>query len=377
MTMIDVITIGLCLFSLLYILSSLYLLRQRHPEQQNSKSNRRVNVLIAARNEERNLRNCLLSLTKQDYPHELYHVTILDDDSQDATAEIARYFCKTQTNFHYKHIKNTIGNLKGKMNALAQGLADLEGDIVLITDADCIVPPTWIKTMVSYFDKSTGLIGALTSLTPLQWTKAPVKDTLFHKIQTLDWFFLQAVARLSSNAGKAVTVLGNNFGFSLQAYRETGGFEEMGFSITEDYALMRAIERIGSWSIKHINDPNAAIFSYPLDNLKGFILQRLRWIKGGKSARPWAYFLMGTSFITHLLIITAFVLIPVNPITLLSFLLIVFTDYQTTKSNLDSSHLEYLKNYFILFEIFYILYTVLFAVYFALPLKVVWKNRRL
>jgi chlorobactene glucosyltransferase len=45
-------------------------------------------VLIPARNEELNIKNCVESLTKQDYPN--YEILILDDNSADNTSEIVR-----------------------------------------------------------------------------------------------------------------------------------------------------------------------------------------------------------------------------------------------------------------------------------------------
>jgi len=374
---IDTITLLLFVFSLVYLLSAAYLLSRPHPHPDTIEKSVKIAVLIAVRNEEKYLSGLLKSLENQNYRKNIYDVFILDDDSNDASPTIAKTFCERNTNFHLKTIKRQMNNLTGKMNVLAQGLSELECDLVLITDADCITPPNWIKTFASYIDKKTGLIGALTSLSPVNDINPDYKNKLFQKIQTLDWYFLQSVARKSSNAGKPVTVLGNNFAFSLKAYREVGGFESIGFSITEDYALLKAIEKTGHWDIKHMNDPGAIIFSYPLNTLKEFFLQRMRWIRGGKSARPWGYFLMTTSFITHTLILLALILGQFNTISILSIFTILIIDYQTIRDDIKKSKLKNLKPYFIFFELFYILYTIFFSIYFLFPFKVNWKGREL
>ncbi len=373
----NIITVLLLLFTAIYIVSALYLLMQRHPRQVNAAAKYKISVLLAVRNEENYLLKCLQSLSNQDYDQTLYDVFILDDNSDDNSAVIAQEFCKDKQNFHYTKIENRIAGLNGKMNVLAQGLKEQNCDLILITDADCIIQPTWISAMASYFDEKTGLVSALTSLAPMGEINPGSKEKLFHKVQALDWFFLQAVARLSSNAGKPVTVLGNNFAFNLNAYQQTGGFEKIGFSITEDYALLRAIEETEQWTIKHINDARAAIFSYPLDTFGEFFLQRLRWIKGGRSANVWAYFLMTTSFIAHFFILAAMFINPVNIFTILSLLSILLTDYLIIKSNIKQLGLNGLKVYFILFELFYIFYTLLFSLYFLFPVKVSWKGRKL
>ncbi len=377
MTEINMLTTFLLSFSALYVLSALYLLSIRHPKKTNNSKKYKVSVLIAVRNEENFLRGCLQALSEQDYDSEMYDVFILDDDSSDRSAIIAKTFCDNFHNFHYTRIEKQHAGLKGKMNVLAQALQKLKGDLVLITDADCIVPPTWIDSITAYFDDNTGLIGSLTSLYPFAGIQSNQTEKVFHIVQTLDWFFLQAIARFSGNAGKPITVLGNNFAFNLKAYHETGGFEKIGFSVTEDYALLRAIEKSGRWQIKYINDPRAAIFSYPLNSFKAFFLQRLRWIKGGKTTRPWAYFLMLTSFIAHLLLLITLIINPLNPLTILLLFFVFISDYQTIKGSLEKLKLNKLKTYFILFEGFYIIYTLLFSVYFLFPVKIKWKGRAL
>src|SRR5215212_10033270 len=47
-----------------------------------------ISVCVPARNEERNIRQCIESILVQDYPH--FEVIVLDDRSTDATPEILR-----------------------------------------------------------------------------------------------------------------------------------------------------------------------------------------------------------------------------------------------------------------------------------------------
>src|SRR5689334_2422791 len=52
----------------------------------------KVTVIIPARNEERNIGECLQSLVNQHYPAELLQVIVIDDHSTDRTAEIVTGF---------------------------------------------------------------------------------------------------------------------------------------------------------------------------------------------------------------------------------------------------------------------------------------------
>src|SRR4030042_1167040 len=49
-----------------------------------------VSVLIPARNEAENIRRCLTSLSKQDYPN--IEIIVLDDNSTDWTSEVVKEF---------------------------------------------------------------------------------------------------------------------------------------------------------------------------------------------------------------------------------------------------------------------------------------------
>ena len=108
-----------------------------------------VSILIAARNEEMLLPKCLESLTKIDYPLEKLKIYIINDSSKDATEEIAKEYTNRYKHFQLINISNKLPGLDGKMNALCQGIDHTDGEIILITDADCIVPPNWVSDMVS------------------------------------------------------------------------------------------------------------------------------------------------------------------------------------------------------------------------------------
>src|SRR5262245_39018213 len=52
----------------------------------------KISVIIAARNEEKNIARLLTSLENQDYPKDLFEVIVVDDHSSDNTATIVQNF---------------------------------------------------------------------------------------------------------------------------------------------------------------------------------------------------------------------------------------------------------------------------------------------
>ena len=361
-----------------YFFTALYML-SFPPAQKSGKSGRlSVAVLVAVRNEEKYIADCLKALENQDYPQHLYNVYVIDDRSDDRSPEIISAFVRKNRHFHLIKIREEKDGLRSKMNALAKALETADEEIILITDADCVVPDSWIHTHCAYFGEDTGMVGGLTLLEPPHFISAPQhRSAFFGRIQALDWIYLQAVAAASSNAGKPITILGNNFGFRKRAYDEVGGFKALGFSPTEDFVLMRAIERQGRWKIKHTLDKGNTIFSYPVDGLGAFFRQRMRWVIGGRSARLWGYFIMALAFFTYLFILLAVAAGQFNLPSAAAIGLVSGLDYLIIKQQTRKTGLNRLLPLFPVYELFHFAYTVFFGLSAFLPLRITWKGRTL
>jgi len=105
-----------------------------------------VSVIIPVHNEIKRLSGLLDSLRLQDYPSAEY--IFVDDRSLDGSAELLDAFVRERGS------GNRIITLKEnpgpnhKQFALARGIESSSGEFVLFTDADCTVPPRWIRGMV-------------------------------------------------------------------------------------------------------------------------------------------------------------------------------------------------------------------------------------
>ncbi|MDP4812452.1 MAG: glycosyltransferase, partial [Saprospiraceae bacterium] len=60
-----------------------------------------MSVVVAARDEEKNVSLCIQSLLDQDYPLDKYEIIIVDDFSTDKTAELIKNFETSVTNLQY------------------------------------------------------------------------------------------------------------------------------------------------------------------------------------------------------------------------------------------------------------------------------------
>ncbi len=328
-----------------------------------------VTVLIPARNEEKNIGNCLDSIMMLDYPEDKLEVIVIDDHSDDETAKIAAEKIRGVDNFRLVRLSEVENAGTGKIGGLIEGYKMAAGEIVFQTDADCKVPPTWIKTVLKEFTDKTGVVGGLTFL-------KSKRDTLFSKIQSLDWLYLVGVGAGSNRIGFPLSCIGNNIAVRKDAYRNTGGYEAIPFSITEDFALFKAIVKSG-WKARFSVSKDSLVESVPPESLKDLIRQRIRWASGGILQAGSGIILLTTAFIFHLSVIAG-IIIQIDPFYWLSAIIISFLAdgiflFAVTKKIAKLNYLAFLP----VFEIYYFFYTTAFGVLSPFMRSVTWKGRKI
>jgi cellulose synthase/poly-beta-1,6-N-acetylglucosamine synthase-like glycosyltransferase len=229
-----------------------------------------VSILLAARNEENNIERCLQSLSELDFPKSEMEVLIGDDDSSDGTAEIIHNFTRNKPEYQYYRIQQETAGLKGKANVLAQLSHKAKGNYFLYCDADVAVPANWIHAMLAHFSPETGVVVGLTRMRSTH---------LFADFLSLEWLFTSSVLRFFSLFKIALTGLGNNMAVTREAYFKVGGYEKIGFSIVEDYAVFMAIVK-AKYTFAQAFTEKVVAHSEPLNSLSELKVQRRRWMQG-------------------------------------------------------------------------------------------------
>ena len=108
-----------------------------------------VSIVVAARNEERNIRIAVQSLLNLDYPN--LQLIVVDDRSEDRTGEILDAMRAADPRLECLHLKDLPSGWLGKNHALCQGTLKASGDLLLFTDADVVMAPDTLLRAVSYF----------------------------------------------------------------------------------------------------------------------------------------------------------------------------------------------------------------------------------
>ena len=114
-----------------------------------------ISIVVAVRNEEKNVYQLLENIFKQDYPQEEFEVIIVDDHSEDLTRKIIRKFRKD------KQVKNIVLGKPagtGKKAALAHGIELAVGELVITTDGDCAMDNQWFNRMVAFYQQERPIL---------------------------------------------------------------------------------------------------------------------------------------------------------------------------------------------------------------------------
>lgn len=192
-----------------------------------------ISVVIPAYNEEQNIKRCLEGFVHQNTAN-AFEVILVDNNSTDRTVEVAKEFEKSIP------LRIVEEKEKGRGHARAAGFKAAKGDIILSTDADAIVPPTWIEDMAQAFEDPK--VAAVTG--PGKMIDASrVKNTL----ATLT---LPFAMHLYALLHRHYWLSGFNFGIRKDIYEKSGGFKQI--NGLEDIDLGFRVRKVGKIKYKPI-----------------------------------------------------------------------------------------------------------------------------
>lgn len=327
-----------------------------------------VSVIVAVRDESDVLGGCLNSLVNLDYPVEKTEIIFIDDNSKDGSPDIIKTFSRDYRHIYMLELESDKKRLPGKAGAVQRGVEHSNGDVIFLTDADCRVPRSWIRSHLGHLDRDTGMVGGFTLL------DEKGDDTgIYGKIQSVDWLFLLSVAYASAGLSKPLSWVGNNMAFRRQAYDNVGGYLSIKCGLVEDFALMTAIAQSQKWTVKFSAERQSTVISTPVIGLNNLYNQRKRWAIGIKYIRPFGIWLLLTSFFTHVLLIAGLFL---ERFWLwLACILVVFAiDFVIIYLSARNLGRKDLLRYFPGYEFYYFIYVSLLPFMLLIDKKIRWKG---
>lgn len=322
-----------------------------------------ISILVAARNEEESIINCLEAIERLDYPINHVEVLIGNDQSTDRTATLVNEFIANKSLFRLVEIQSGSEGLRGKTNVLAQLAKQARGQFFFFTDADTTVSTNWLTAMSSYLKDDAGIVTGIT---------LPDGPALFHKLQAIDWLYNLTLTHLLSLFGQPVTAMGNNMAVSRKAYDSVGGYESIPFSVVEDYGLFQAIVK-KKYSFRNLLDKEVLAQTKPVETLHAFLQQRKRWMVGAMQLPIWMVTaLYGQYLATPFLLLLSF-FFPWLAIGLYATKIF----FQTLIISFGISRLNQARLwlYGLLFEPYLLVIGPLSVLYYFLPTRINWKGR--
>jgi chlorobactene glucosyltransferase len=203
-----------------------------------------VSIIVPARNEERNIRRCVISLLEQDYPN--FELIVVDDSSTDGTATILAELQQSHPRGNRLQIiaaPELPPDWAGKPHALHTGVLVARGSWFLFTDADTCHTPAALRAALAGAQQSDAALFSLGTAQELPgfWERV-LMPIAFMGITML--YPYRAVA----NPRIPVAIANGQFLLLRRdAYERVGGYAapELRLSVVDDRDMAMLIKRTG------------------------------------------------------------------------------------------------------------------------------------
>jgi glycosyltransferase involved in cell wall biosynthesis len=160
-----------------------------------------ISVVIPTYNEQENIAQCLVSLRHQSVPRNEYEIIIVDGGSKDQTREIAQKYA----DLVFIQTSRKVGGARN------DGIMAAHGEVVATTDADCIIPPTWLETIKNGFEDN--------NIVELYGPVYPIEESIKNSISL---FFANMFSQLGYYTRMFYYTLGCNTAFRKDVFIRAG-----------------------------------------------------------------------------------------------------------------------------------------------------------
>lgn len=199
----------------------------------------RVSIIVAARNEEKKLREALQGLLKQDYPK--LEFIVINDRSTDQTGTILAEVAAVETRLRVMNITELPPGWLGKNYALYQGAETAGSELLLFTDADVVMEPSTVAKAVTYIQANR-----LEHLAVLPKVRAPsLSLRLFCSAFGIFFSGYMRPWKAKDPASPSFVGIGAFNLVTLDAYKAVGTHRAIAMRPDDDIKLGKLLKRAG------------------------------------------------------------------------------------------------------------------------------------
>ncbi len=232
----------------------------------------KISIIIPARNEAENIKNCLDSIVNQSYPKHLFQILVVDDHSTDNTAVIILSYASQNVKLiSLKDFVSPVQINSYKKKAIEIAIEQSTGDLIITTDADCFVPQNWLQTIAAFYEERKP-----------EFIVMPVAiDCSFSFIemfQAVDFMTLQGITGASVYKKFHSMCNGANLAYTKKAFMQVNGFAGIDtIASGDDMLLMHKIYTQYPDGIAYLKSKEVIVHTAPVKTITEFFNQRIRW----------------------------------------------------------------------------------------------------
>ncbi len=201
------------------IMDPFVLLRRNRTGVMENIMDKRLTVIVPVYNEQKLIGACLDSLIHQTLSHDQYEIIVIDNNSTDASAEIAAM----------QGVRVEREPRKGYVHAIRRGIEVSTTEMIAFTDADCRVPINWAEKILGHFAASPEVVGVGGKVS-------------FYDIPMIVDKAFQIILYFNS------AIPGNNMAVRRRAINEMGGIDPR-INLGVDYWLTLKLRDVGQLKI--------------------------------------------------------------------------------------------------------------------------------
>ncbi len=228
-------------------------------------------IIVPFRNEAKNLPKLLKSISKLNYPKELFEIILVDDFSTDTSERICIQWRMANGLIESTLLENLRLSNSPKKDAISRAVPILKHEWMVTTDADCIVSKNWLLILDNFIQQNNPemVVGAVVYKTKNNW---------FHHFQQLDLMSLQGTTIGSFGIGKPFMCNGANFAYTKKFFQELGGFGGINSTASgDDVMLLQKAVASNSDTVHYLKNKEFIVKTKPENDLFLLFMQRVRW----------------------------------------------------------------------------------------------------
>ena len=234
-----------------------------------------VSVIVAFRNEEKNLPALFDALRRQSYPSNELEFIFADDHSDDGSVSLVEVFVSSVANAGLIRLRD---DEEGKKKSLIRAAQRARGKLLVFTDADCLPGPDWIKTIAAYYlETGSILIASPVVINP--------ENSFFSRFQSLEFFSLMGSTAGSFGIHDPIMVNGANLAADRDVYLQSIDSILNQTASGDDVFLMLHLKKASPGKLSFLKSREASVFCSPVSGFYSFIMQRMRWTSKSRHYR--------------------------------------------------------------------------------------------